>query len=320
MTRKRASFVGGKTRPEDGAPPGSDAEPDCIPFSGGLSIRSAQVLVFHIGLPKTATTFLQYRLFARTIRSGYFHWKSEKQVLDIMRLAHGEISERSLRCRRLAAWLRAACERDGPTLISCENISSGRASPFWEGQGPSPSDVARRLVDLATLAGIAQEDVRIILGVRRQDQMLASRFSQAATTFSGFSQQKFAEAVAAILSGGSAVPAFRWLYFDICKDEIEARLAAGNLFIHTAESVKAEPRQVVDRLGAFCGYDFLPALDEAMAAGALLTVNRKSIAPDRWRLVDHAEGLSLDGETKAAILAHFDGSNTRLLNATGLGF
>lgn len=302
------------------ARPGSDAEPDRIHFSGGLTIWGGKMLVFHVGLPKTATTFLQYRLFARTITSGYFHWNSERRVLDIMRFTHGAISEQSLRGRRLAAWLRAACESDRPTLISCENISSGRASPFWEGQGPSPSDVARRLVELASFAGIAKEDVRIILGVRRQDQMLASRFSQAATNFSGFSQQKFAEAVAAILSGGSGVPAFRWLFFDMCKDEIEAQLGAGNLFIHTAESVKSEPRRVVDQLGAFCGHDFLPALDEAMAAGALLTVNRKSIAPDRWRLVDNAEGLSLDAETKAKILVHFADSNARFMDATGLGF
>lgn len=275
------------------------------------------MLIFHIGLPKTATTFLQYKLFARSLQENFFHWKSEPHVKEVMRFAQGRFSRADNRALAITAWLRHL-RVDRTSLVSSENISL--LPSFWSGRGASPREVAERLLFLTEAAGVGSHRMKIIMGVRRQDQMLASRYSQLASARPECTQEGFEKSIAFILDKAAETAAFRWLYFDICKREIEEVVGAENLCIYPAERLASDPESVVSKLGDFCETDFLPSLKEAIAEGKLRKVNRKSVAPDQWKLGQSKERLSLGPELKAAILDHFHESNVRFRSLTGLSF
>lgn len=207
----------------------------------------------------------------------------------------------------LVDWLKK--RKDGPpSMISCENIAS-QSGGFWNGSGPSPSEVAKFLHGIRDAASIEANDLKILVGVRRQDQMLGSRYSEKAETDKSCSQEDFERRVKFILESGNQKPAHNWLYYDVVEQAFSYSFGKENLLMVSQEALASDPRTVIERIGGFCSKNLVDALDVAIERGKISSVNKKSSGSDRWKMGDVAGGLTLSPEMKDLILSHFAGSN-----------
>lgn len=260
------------------------------------------MIILHIGLPKTGTTFLQYRIYKESYGDRFFHWKTSKNARRL-----GHMARKDGVFKELANWFEKL--DDGrPSMITNENINS-HGEGFWGGSGPSSLNVGKYLRELRDAASVASPTFKIIFGVRRQDQMLASRYSQFASARAGCSQKDFEQRVSFILESASRLPGHRWLYYDMVKSDLEECFGEENVFIFSQEALLSDPEFVVERMGDFCSLDFSSALKEARNRGNFKSVNRKSMGKDRWKLNDVEDGFFLPEELKNSILKHFHKSN-----------
>ena len=131
-----------------------------------LEQAGAPVLTLHIGLPKTASTFLQRSVFSSAPGLTYVRKYKELPLpvaIEKMQRVHP---------RRVSDFVDSIGEElpEGNVLVSNENVSMHVKEP-WADKGPTPTRFCERVVALEPLVGT----LRVILGIRRQDQWLASR-------------------------------------------------------------------------------------------------------------------------------------------------
>ena len=271
------------------------------------------MLVFHIGPPKTATTLLQYQIFKPALKNAFFSIKRNDNVRRLVKLIQNDDGATEETFDQITKWLTRRSSKP-LTVVSNENISS-RADGFWDGSGPSPDRVATLLAKLSDAAGFPRSDVRIILGVRRQDQMLASRYAQGASVKEHYSQDGFEARVNDILNLGKALPGHQWLYYDKVLDAFESTFGHNNVLSLSVPRLEQNPEIEIARLGQFCKSDFSAVLAAAIASGKIRSVNRKSTDIEEWML-GNTQRLVLHPNIKARILSHFAGSNFTLFNKT----
>ena len=122
---------------------------DARPRRGGAGLP---VLILHIGLPKTGTTLLQHRIFARAPGVTFVHrargGEAAAAAADFRLYARVD----RLRAVLLPASSAPTAERvrrqGRPVLLTEENISVSPAR-FWQDGGATPAGLARRLAALA---------------------------------------------------------------------------------------------------------------------------------------------------------------------------
>ena len=180
----------------------------------------------------------------------------------------------------------------------------------------------------AARAGFA--DVRVIMGVRRQDQYLASRYAQHGKLADEPGQADFERQTLEIID-----PAKRyfidgvWLDYKTTRDLIVNVLGVDGVLILPLEQLGADRSGYFAALGRFLGEAIAPD-DEAEHRE-----NVRSVAPDVWRCTMGSRrfgrlfaivGLSarreieirLGPEVKSKILAAYEDSNRRLAADIGI--
>ena len=146
------------------------------------------VLCFHIGLPKTATTYLQWSIFPTIARVDLIHQsqgdkRARKFLVDLKNYCTLGRRRNPLK-RTLRNWsarrqvlLKDRVPAPRCTVFTSENISM-TPNGVWTGDGPPPAVVAERLAITAEELGVAARHVKIIFGLRSQAPWLASRYAE----------------------------------------------------------------------------------------------------------------------------------------------
>lgn len=205
------------------------------------------MIIVHIGLPKTGTTFLQYRVFAPAFGRDFYHWKNSEQVRRIRRAIQHRQTGYSEEMLSAARYFGRKRERR-PIIITCENISS-QGEGFWAGTGPSPLEVGEQLRSFRDAAGLKPYEFKVLVGVRRQDQMLASRYSQYSLHFEDSSQEDFETRAAAILEATSIQSGHRWLYYDHVWHDLGQIFGPNSVCMYSQEGLSADLPAVLKGFG-----------------------------------------------------------------------
>lgn len=269
------------------------------------------MLVIHIGLPKTGTTFLQ-GMFRHTPELAFVHRKlgpdESRLCHDLRRFARMNALALPFYRRRIEAPLSALLEAAAPlpVLLSDEDISL-TAGGFWRGTGAEPAPLARRLARLGRRLGPKAAPLRVIIGVRGQDQWLASRYAESSRMFPDFGQADFDARLARLAEGRPLAGPARWLDYRHVRDSFTRALGAENVLLLPLERLAESPGAALADLGRFLGGV------EVAAHGAARQPSRQrnslSIGDNVWRMRRDGTALRLDDALQAALRNRFAASN-----------
>ena len=188
-------------------------------------------------------------------------------------------------CAPPAAGARGAGERGGRALlVSAENISV-HPIDFWRGTDPTPEQVARRLAALAGGAG-ALAPVRVVIGLRRQDQWLASRYAGVRQGPARLSPGDFDRRLTEIAAVARAARRLGWLDHHHIYARFAAVLGAENVHLYWLERLAAKPIRTLARIGRFIGGEALgrqpPRIGRRGRAAAQRALGRRErLAPEQ---------------------------------------
>lgn len=289
----------------------------------GRQTHDGTMLTLHIGLPKTGTTFLQHRVLAQAEGIDFIHRDRGPTelglCLSLRRLAHSPPMLAPL--LRLDARRRLAALRTKAAglLVSDENISV-HPRRFWHGAGPSPEDLARRLAGFAAKLPTSLRPLRIIIGIRRQDQWLASRYAESSRDFAEFGQADFDRRIAAIARSPVLPGPLGWLDFDRVQRTFATTFGSDNLLILPLERLVATPEPVFAELSRFLGAQIDRPAPAPKTKAERRQRNQLSSGENRWRMRRDKTELRLDPPEQAALLDRLAASNTALGGRIPLGF
>lgn len=229
-------------------------------------------MILHIGIPKTATSFLQGHLLPRIDGIDYlgktYHQGNTK--------AGGLPNEMPGWCWRLrsnfklpntvwygqeATWLRQCLlnqkqRRNSPFLVSHE-LFFGKAIPGIFVEGAAPYDVRHVTGHLNALSRRVlpdQLELRILVTVRRQDTWLSSAYAQASTRIEDSGQEDFEAQVRECLDK-SLYEKAAFLDYSLFYDALEEAVGAGNVLFLFQEELECDPQSFVRRLQSFAGVE-----------------------------------------------------------------
>ena len=278
------------------------------------------MLCFHIGLPKTATTFLQWEVLPTLAQAELIH-KEQGAARDrawLRALKHRCITGRRKRWRVRRRWrvrhLRGRLRAGAALIVSSENISM-TPDAVWTGAGPGPEAVAARLAEAAGELDVPARQVRILFGLRAQAPWLASRYAESAKHNPHFDQADF-EARLWAIAGADALPdPLRWLDYGHVHDALAGVFGAHNLLFLPVDALAgATPDDLRRRIAAHLGLD----PDAARPAHHTGRDNRLSGDGEGWRLKSGAGRITLPEALRARIAARFAAQNARLHARTGI--
>ena len=268
------------------------------------------MLTLHIGLPKTGTTFLQRQVFAGSEDPLFLHRRqgpeAEALCRDLRRYVKCPGIVAPFLRRRVRNRLVAIAEAGGVPrlLVSDENIAIGSAG-FWTGTGPDPVRVARRIAEL-----LPGERIRVLIGIRRQDQWLASRYAESSKRLSGLGQDDFERRMREIVATEVLKGPLAWLDYGSVQDRFAAALGPENVRLVSLERIAAEPVATVHSLEAFIGAG--PDQRARSLKPSRQGRNRLSKGPNTWRMRKGGGVLHLGPEIQAALLGRFEEANASL--------
>lgn len=276
------------------------------------------MVVFHIGLPKTGTTFLQRNVFSGAPGVLFVHrsqgMEAEAFCMGLRRYVRADpVSAVWLR-HRLRGTLGRYCVKarsNGQVLVvSAENISV-HSVLFWQGKDPAPEQVARRL---AELAGSDTGELRILIGLRDQAPWLASRYAESGKDFREFCQADFDRRLREIAALPALAGPLAWLDFGHVHEAFAARFGDANLHLYFQERLDAKPGWTLERIGAFVGGKEMGPVFRNLgrqSRGDRRNVSRKG--ENIWKLKSGPRArLVLRDDLKDAIMARFSESNRAL--------
>lgn len=292
------------------------------------------MLALHIGLPRTGTTYLQHKIFGSAPGLTLVHRKrgpegSYELCRDLYNLAHVETEEFPVYRRRVTRKLRALKEARSdadaalPVVVANENVSL-QAGGFWRGEGTAAGRLALRLADLASRLGDDFGPTRVIIGIRRQDQWLASRYSQSSKKLPDFGQADFERRMAEIADGAPLNGPLSWLDYAAVRDAFAAALGVENIMMLPLERMAAAEAETLDALGRFLGGVRFETGGREKSDPAEAYVgtrrNQRSEGENAWKMKTEGETLHLPAALAAEVLARFASSNAALGERVALGF
>jgi hypothetical protein len=263
------------------------------------------MLTLHIGLPKTGTTFLQYQIFKRQGKLPYIH-----DPLDTSQDAIEHQLKLYFRCRsttldRLDESVPRVLPR-GEVLVSNENISM-KASEVWQAGGPTPSSFAERLRRLSSTVG----GVRVLLGIRRQDQWLGSRYAESAKNFPEFGQGDFETRMAEI-SESPLQGALQWLEYAAAYERLAEAIGQDNVMVIPSEELLTDPESILHGLEEFLGHRGLVEAYRTAKAATGLRRNVLSTGRNTWQLRTRDAHITLPDGLESRLLTRFRDENRAL--------
>jgi hypothetical protein len=152
----------------------------------------------------------------------------------------------------------------------------------------------------------------VIIGIRRQDQLLGSRYAESAKAFPGFGQADFERRMRGLAEAEAFDGVHAWLDFAAVQAAFAEALGPENLLLVPMERLADAPHETLGGMGAFLGgIDLLRPYAAAEAKGGGLRRNALSAGDNVWRLRrDEGEAeIVLDPALQAALRARFAACN-----------
>lgn len=274
------------------------------------------MLCFHIGLPKTATTFLQWEVLpwlepAELIHKSHGGAHDRQWLRGLKRYCNtGRRKRWWLRRRWQVRGIRGRLRSGSAVIVSSENLSM-RPDAVWTGRGPGPETVSVRLAEAAGELGVSARQVKILFGLRAQAPWLASRYAESAKSNPDFGQADFAARIGAIADGTARGAPLGWLNYAHVYDTLAEVFGAENLLFLPIEAV--ERMSASDCAGRIAGFLGLP--DAPRASAELSGTPRRNVsarAEGTWRLKSGNGHIALTSEMESAIRARFASANAGL--------
>jgi hypothetical protein len=231
-------------------------------------------------------------------------------------------SPKSTEHRRRLGEMLAARARPAPPrclLVTDENVSVN-ATDFWKGKGAEPARLARRLGNLRRDLRESYPVLKVILGIRRQDQWLGSRYAESSKNFPGFGQADFERRMREIAAAETLDGPLAWLDYAAVREAFTAALGARNFLMLPMERLTEDPRAALRETGDFLGgIDLVARYAAAEAKGEGLRRNTLSAGEGVWALRSGKEEIRLDPGLAEALRARFAGSGAALAEAAAPG-
>jgi hypothetical protein len=265
------------------------------------------MLIIHIGLPKTGTTFLQKEVFKHLPGVFYIH-RSQGSVSKIpklqkyltLSLRDSVVLDKNRWTHKLGRYFltRGVFRK---IILSDESISMGSMS-FWESWGRTPE----RLADsLARLGEKRRHPIRlkVIVGFRNPSTWMASRYAQSAAGFQNPSQADFEERVADLISSDDSDNGLAWLDRRRVVKALARAVGGHNVFDFTQEELEADPAKIITNLLEFMEFDskfiesFVGRLDLAVRH------NTRKVGQDAWVMRGLDSTIQLTDDMAAKINA-----------------
>lgn len=278
------------------------------------------MLVLHIGLPKTGTTFLQQQVFARAADAGFVHRRQGPEAAALCRSLRRYVRSgrfaallhrRRIRSELAALSGKSTLPDDRVLLVSDEGISL-QPGQFWRSEGPGPRQVAQRIASLMPGTG-----TRVVIGIRRQDQWLASRYAESSKDLIGLDQSDFDRRMHDLARRKVLDGPLAWLDYAAVRQEFSAALGPENLLLVPLEWIGARPEETIRQLEGFCG---LTPGDAWALKASRQARNPLSKGPNTWRMRRGGKMLHMDPEIEAALRARFAASNETLAQTLPAAF
>lgn len=240
-------------------------------------------ILLHIGLPKTATSFLQGHLLPRVDGIDYLGKTYDHGDRNVGGLPN-EMPDWCWRLRsnfkvpptvwygQKATWLRQTLSnqkerRNLPLLVSHE-LFFGKATPGIFVEEAPPLDLNHITGHLGTLRRQVLPDqwgLRVLVTVRRQDTWLSSAYAQASTRIPGAGQDNFETQVRKCLEE-SLYEKAAFLDYSLFYDALQEAVGAGNVLFLFQEELEEHPKAFVRRLQSFAGVESeevsIPAVED----------------------------------------------------------
>jgi hypothetical protein len=282
------------------------------------------MLVFHIGLPKTASTYLQNGIFREANGLDLIHRKSGRRAKEICSAIRYFNSPNPVRYRLAAMAVRRMLRSYEPehrvVVVASENISISRTT-FWTGQAVGPELVARRLSRLRKKLGRIAEPTRVVIGIRRQDHWLASRYAGSSESFSHFSQSDFEQRLRSISDSAELRDPITWLDYTGMRDAFLRHFSNQELFFVPMEQLGDASGSIMQDLGRFMGgVDLLTPYSKSHAPGGQAQRNVHGTEANTWPLRNGAGTIELTPELSERILHRFRESNEQLRELLGVDY
>jgi len=266
----------------------------------GLAMHSEQQpLTIHIGYPKTATTFLQHKVFRRE-GLNLIHRKWQAHLTSALAQFLRMKTPKPLNEALLSELSEPA------TIVSNENYTVP-VNFMWfdrEAHAIEPDVLAERLFLLQEQLG---RPVQVLLTLRRQDGWLALRYAESAKKMESPSQSDFELKVINILDHDAIKRS--WIHYDKLVESLFARLGRSQVLVLLLEDMKDEPERWRQSLIDFVDFKF----PKKLFAGDRKKNNALKSGEKTWALKKH-EGhtIQLDEALKLKILDNCRDSNMRL--------
>lgn len=205
-----------------------------LAYVGRVSVMKQQVLL-HIGYHKTATSWMQQRLFVP--EHGYLQIARHPEVWDHIVAPHGLLFDPE----GMRAVIRDGLSKlpEGKVPVISSEILSGH--PFFGGMGSD--DYARRLKAIAP-------DAKVMISIRSQNRILTSVYMQYLLRGGTMSPELFFAGDPELGFHGFRAEHFEFHRLITLYQEL---FGAGNVHIVTQESLRTDMDGAMSRLAEFAG-------------------------------------------------------------------
>ncbi len=237
----------------------------------------------HIGLPKTATTYIQKTL---SLHNSYFGLESDKEIFSenlfriFVKYSRGESVE-----SHLVYWWHQINDyvdksyAEFPLVFSSEYFFSGHINGFPEFPfAPSTSCDERLMIadflNLMSKVLSPHVSIGVVLTLRNQPEWLASKYAQATPCILNASQTDFEKRVKYFAS----LPNKLWCNWGSIVDQIDRAIGKENVLVVCMEDINKD--HFWNDISTFCF-----GLDTSLKFDALSeSVNAKKVSDTEWGL------------------------------------
>ena len=276
-------------------------------------------ILFHIGLPKTATTFLQYQIFYPSTSIKVIHKKKNTPFLrKILKVIYQEKKEPlTIPNTTIQLCQKMFGEENVAFVLSHENISMQPHSIWTNEKAPNADDIAHNLYTLANRAFNQDDQISILLTIRRQDTWMASRYAQSGLFFPNPGQKDFVERIYALLDS-DIMENLPWLAYASVYKSLSKYFSQENIHCFMQEELLQHPEKAISALDQRLGVNsMLKSLDKYQKT-TQKKANCRSISPNIWQVKDTDKTIELTKELSRHILSKFQEENRQLYDLFGI--
>jgi len=268
-------------------------------------MQAKRTFYLHIGLPKTATTYLQTVVFPALDHLTYIDRlipsKIEPHPFQVALAYFKNPSvEDPRRLAKLCAMLDQLEDSTSKDIfLACENYSVGRMA-FWTEGAPSPEIFAQKLQRL--MDARPHLTIKIIFGIRQPDQWFASRYAQSGRGLEVADQADF-DARIEKFCGGELTGAQRWIIKGEAEAQIRAVIGAENLFTFQMEDLFADLKTGLEELATFLSHRDAGGFVEHLSQSDAFSKKKNDKATDKnqWKILGKPGHIHLSSDQAQAI-------------------